>query len=292
MWGWSLGGNVRRLGSGEGIGLVPFSFARFGYDDAAFVAFNETTVIGKQQRGERQGDNQADKSQQRPPDRKGQQDDSRVQPHHLAHDLRHEERVLDALHHDEHYARAQNNEPEALARLIGFQQSEKHGRDDTNHLHIGNQVQHPDEHAQGYGQRKVDNQETDAEQDADDESHQGLPPEIRVHPVLHVAGQRGGKAAASGSPLFVAKFNKTDVKYHDGLKQAVSRAIEKKPGVMFEVVAVSPSNGNVLAQTSAKNNASRIFQDMIDMGVGPERITLSSKTSSAANSAEVQIFVK
>lgn len=106
------------------------------------------------------------------------------------------------------------------------------------------------------------------------------------------AGSFGGKAAASGSPLFVAKFNKTDVKYHDGLKQAVSRAIEKKPGVMFEVVAVSPSNGNVLAQTSAKNNASRIFQDMIDMGVGPERIALSSKTSSAANSAEVQIFVK
>ena len=61
---------------------------------------------------------------------------------------------------------------------------------------------------------------------------------------------------------------------------------------MFEVVAVSPANGNVLAQTSAKNNASQIFQDMIDMGVGPERIALSSKTSSTANSAEVQIFVK
>ena len=76
------------------------------------------------------------------------------------------------------------------------------------------------------------------------------------------------------------------------MKQAVSRAIEKKPGVMFEVVAVSPANGNALAKNSAQNNASKIFQDMIDMGVGAERISLSSKTSSAANTAEVQIFVK
>ena len=48
MWGWSLGGNVRRLGSGEGIGLVPFSFARFGYDDPAFIAFYEAAIIRKE----------------------------------------------------------------------------------------------------------------------------------------------------------------------------------------------------------------------------------------------------
>lgn len=102
----------------------------------------------------------------------------------------------------------------------------------------------------------------------------------------------GNVSSTSGSPLFVAKFNKTNVKYHDGLKQAVSRAIEKKPGVMFEVVAVTPASGNALSQNAAKNNASQIFQDMIDMGVGAERISLSSKTSGATNSAEVQIFVK
>lgn len=100
------------------------------------------------------------------------------------------------------------------------------------------------------------------------------------------------RSAASGSPLFTAKFNKTDVKYQDGLKQAVSSAIERKPGVMFEVVAVSPANGNALAKNSAQSNASQIFQDMIEMGVGAERINLTSKTSAAVNSAEVQIFVK
>lgn len=97
---------------------------------------------------------------------------------------------------------------------------------------------------------------------------------------------------ASGSPLFTAKFNKSNVKYQDGLKQAVSSAISRKPGVMFEVVAVSPANGNSLSKNSAQSNATQIFQDMIEMGVSAERISLSSRTSPTANSAEVQIYVK
>lgn len=115
---------------------------------------------------------------------------------------------------------------------------------------------------------------------------------LSTGPSYNGSASFSNKSAASGSPLFVAKFNKTNVKYHDGLKQAVSRAIEKKPGVMFEVVAVSPANGNALVKNSAQSNASQIFQDMIDMGVGAERIGLSSRTSPAANTAEVQIFVK
>ncbi len=99
-------------------------------------------------------------------------------------------------------------------------------------------------------------------------------------------------AQTSGAPLFVAKFNKSNVKYHDGLKQAVSSAVSRKPGVMFEVVAVSPATGNALSKSSAQNNATQIFQEMVEMGVGAERISLSSRTSPAANSAEVQIYVK
>ncbi len=99
-------------------------------------------------------------------------------------------------------------------------------------------------------------------------------------------------SATNGSPLFVAKFNKTNVKYHDGLKQAVSSAVAKKPGVMFDVVAVSPAKGNALSKNAAQNNATQIFQEMVEMGVGAERINLSSRTSPNATSAEVQIFVR
>ncbi len=90
----------------------------------------------------------------------------------------------------------------------------------------------------------------------------------------------------SSTPLFVAKFNKSGVKYQDGLKQAVSSALSKKPNVVFDVVAVSPSTG---ASAVAKNNATQIFQEMIEMGVSAANINLSAKSG---NSSEVQIFVK
>lgn len=102
----------------------------------------------------------------------------------------------------------------------------------------------------------------------------------------------GSKAGISGKPLFVAKFNKSNVKYKDGLKRAVSSAVSKKPGVMFDVVAVSPAKGSQLSAAAAKNNATQIFQDMIEMGVGAEKINLSAKTSGDVTSSEVQIFVK
>ena len=97
---------------------------------------------------------------------------------------------------------------------------------------------------------------------------------------------------STSKPLFVAKFNKTKVNYKDGLKHAVTQSLRKKPGVMFEVVAVAPASGNHLSKASAKNNATTIFQDMIEMGVGADKITLSAKNSVSANSSEVHIYVK
>ena len=44
--------------------------------------------------------------------------------------------------------------------------------------------------------------------------------------------------AVAGKPLFVAKFNKSNVNYKDGLRRAVNAAKSKKPNVVFEVVAV------------------------------------------------------
>lgn len=109
-------------------------------------------------------------------------------------------------------------------------------------------------------------------------------------PMGALSGSNFGAVSAvnSGSPLFVAKFNKSDVDYKSGLKQAVSSALNKKPSVVFNVVAVSPVNGSPVI---AKNNATQIFQDMIDMGVNAANINLSAKTG-AGNTSEVQIFVR
>lgn len=109
-------------------------------------------------------------------------------------------------------------------------------------------------------------------------------------PLNYVSGNNFGSTTnvSSGAPLFVAKFNKADVDYKAGLKQAVSSALSKKPNVVFDIVAVSPANGS---SAIAKNNATQIFQDMIDMGVGAANINLSAKAGNGNNS-EVQIFVR
>ena len=96
----------------------------------------------------------------------------------------------------------------------------------------------------------------------------------------------------SSKPLFVAKFNKENVRYKEALKRAVNSARNKKPNVMFEVVAVSPANGKQLSSGSAKNNATKIFQDMVNMGVSADNIALAARTSAEANSSEVHIYVK
>lgn len=98
--------------------------------------------------------------------------------------------------------------------------------------------------------------------------------------------------AVAGKPLFVAKFNKSNVNYKDGLRRAVNAAKSKKPNVVFEVVAVTPVSGGSSARTNAQNNATTIFQEIINMGVSAERVSLSSRSSTEASSPEVQVFVR
>ena len=113
-------------------------------------------------------------------------------------------------------------------------------------------------------------------------------------PTMMSGASSGAKKAGgySSSPLFVAKFNKQDVRFQDGLKQAVSHAIQKKPNVMFEVVSVSPARGSQLTKNNAQNNAAMVFQEMINMGVGADKISLSARTSNTATASEVHVYVK
>ncbi len=103
--------------------------------------------------------------------------------------------------------------------------------------------------------------------------------------------QSAGGSAVSGKPLMSIKFNKSKVDYKDALQKAVSSAKAKKANAMFNIVAISPAGGSQLSTAAAKNNATLVFQDMIDMGVGADRISLSARSGNVTSS-EVQIFVK
>ncbi len=94
-------------------------------------------------------------------------------------------------------------------------------------------------------------------------------------------------AVAASNPLFSVKFTSQYIKYHDGLKQAVGNAVAKKPSVIFDVVAVNPVHGH-----NAQEYASKIFQDIISMGVSADRVNISAQTDANASIPAVKVFVR
>ncbi len=93
-------------------------------------------------------------------------------------------------------------------------------------------------------------------------------------------------------PLAVVKFNKEDVDYKPAISQAVNAAMNRKPNAEFEVVAVSPAGGSMASKIATKNNATEVFNFIIQQGVSADKISISAKTSEKVKSAEVQVFVK
>lgn len=95
--------------------------------------------------------------------------------------------------------------------------------------------------------------------------------------------------AANGTlPLFSVRFAGNNVDYKDGLNSAVKSALSRKPNASFEVVAVSNTNN----QNSAKQHASRIFEEIVKFGANADNVSLNARISEQASVAEVQVFVK
>lgn len=105
--------------------------------------------------------------------------------------------------------------------------------------------------------------------------------------VISAHSAQGKPALISGKPLFSVKFNSENVNYKDGLKQAVANAVAKKPNVNFDVVAV-----NSLRGSSAQTFASKIFQEIINLGVSADKVNISARTDAEASAPEVLVFIR
>lgn len=106
-----------------------------------------------------------------------------------------------------------------------------------------------------------------------------------------------GEPSESGQePLMVIRFDRPNVAYEQALYNAVSRALERRPSATFNVVAVAPSNGGAgrvaLNTDSSKRDADAVVRSLTSMGLPAERIRLSATTSNAAQTNEVQLFVR
>jgi len=94
-------------------------------------------------------------------------------------------------------------------------------------------------------------------------------------------------------PLVVIRFDRQDVAYEPALYQAVSRALERRPDAIFDLVAVSPGSGSQnLSSGSARRNAEQVLGSLAGMGLPSDRVMLSAMASPTAQSSEVHIYVR
>ncbi len=97
-------------------------------------------------------------------------------------------------------------------------------------------------------------------------------------------------------PLVVIRFDRPNPSYEQALYTAVSRAMQRRPEAVFDLVAVSPTRGSqaqvALASVNAKRQAETVLRSLTEMGLPQDRVTLSAQQSASAQTNEVQLFVR
>jgi len=101
---------------------------------------------------------------------------------------------------------------------------------------------------------------------------------------------------ASRRPLVIIRFDRSNVNYEQALYSAVGQALEKYPAAKFDLVAVSPSQGNpaemALASTEARKNGESVLRSLANMGLPLERVRLNAANSSAVRNSEVHLYLQ
>jgi hypothetical protein len=104
--------------------------------------------------------------------------------------------------------------------------------------------------------------------------------------------QAASPAAAAGSrpALVTIRFDRPDVAYQEQLFGAVNEALERRPDIAFDVVAVSPPGAPASSATASKRNMESVVQSLASMGLPADRIRLSARTLVDASGNEVRIY--
>ena len=111
-----------------------------------------------------------------------------------------------------------------------------------------------------------------------------------------MAPQAAAPALHQTTPLMVIRFNQQKVYYDRTLYTAISKAVEAKPTVMFDLVSVVPESGDAGRDArwaqNAETNLGRVVASMNQMGVPQSRIGVTRRNVPGASGSEVQIFVR
>jgi len=99
-----------------------------------------------------------------------------------------------------------------------------------------------------------------------------------------------GGASSSRAALVTIRFDRSDVPYEEALYGAVNQALERRPDVAFDVVAVTPPGAAPNNAAAAKRNIESVVQSLTNMGLPADRIRLSARTLADASGNEVRIY--
>ncbi|MGB0681701.1 MAG: hypothetical protein ACPGOV_03300 [Magnetovibrionaceae bacterium] len=97
-------------------------------------------------------------------------------------------------------------------------------------------------------------------------------------------------------PLVVIRFDRAQVSYQQALYNAVSKVLEQRPNAIFDVVAVAPNAGGAarvaLASSKSRRHAEGVLRSLVEMGLPPNRVAVSGKTSQSARTSEVHLYLR
>jgi hypothetical protein len=125
----------------------------------------------------------------------------------------------------------------------------------------------------------------------------GSPGRAAIARAVSVANASAAAGAASGRrPFVVIRFDRPNPGYEDGLYEAVSSALDRRPESRFDLVAVpAVAAGNdqqTLAQQAARCHAEAVRRMLMVMGLPADRIAVSGLDPTSAAIAEVRIFIR
>lgn len=105
-----------------------------------------------------------------------------------------------------------------------------------------------------------------------------------------------GAGLATGRPLVIIRFDRDDVQYEQALYEAMSAALQRRPNVAFDLVAVGSAIGTpaqVAASSEiARANADKVMHSLLNMGLPADRVSLSQVTDPNIQSSEVHLYVR
>ena len=108
-----------------------------------------------------------------------------------------------------------------------------------------------------------------------------------------VANAKPKAKVASRRPLMTIRFDRKDLGYEPALYQTAKKALERKPDVEFEIVAVIPvKNGAPLAINEARKNADGVRMALVNMGFPDERLLVTEMENNNIEISEVRLFVR